>query len=59
MRSDRQTTVFMIVNADDSSCVEAAGQFTNMQPKAVLRLGLVGDDYMKTFGPILIFNYDQ
>lgn len=59
MRSDRQTTVFMIVNADDSSCVEAANQFTTMQSKAALRLGLVGDDYMETFGPILNFNYDQ
>ena len=48
-----------IFNADDILCVEATGQFTTMQPKAALRLGLVGDDYMKTFEPILTFNYDQ
>ncbi len=47
-----------IFNADDISCVEATGQFTTMQPKAALRLGLVGEDYMKTFGPILNFSRD-
>jgi acyl-coenzyme A thioesterase PaaI-like protein len=49
----------VIFNADEALCVEATGQFTTMQPKAALRLGLVGDDYMKTFGPILNFKYDQ
>jgi acyl-coenzyme A thioesterase PaaI-like protein len=48
----------VIFNADDALCAEATGQFTTMQPKAALRLGLVGDDYMKTFGPILDFTYD-
>ena len=37
---------------------EATGEFTTMRPKAALRLGLVGSDYMETFGPILEFNYD-
>ena len=49
----------VIFNADEAICVEATAKFTTMQPKAALRLGLVGDDYMKTFGPILNFNYDQ
>lgn len=48
-----------IFNAEDAICAEATGKFTTMQPKAAVRLGLVGDDYMKTFGPILNFNYDQ
>ncbi len=48
----------VIFNADEALCAEAAGQFTTMQPKAALRLGLVGDDYMKAFGPILNFKYD-
>jgi hypothetical protein len=52
MRSDHQTTmfIFMIVNVDDFSCVEAEGQFTTTQPKAALRLSPVGDDCMETFG---------
>ena len=48
----------MIFNKADALCAEATGKFTTMQPKAALRLGLVGDDYMKTFGPILNFSYD-
>ena len=48
-----------IFNAEDTLCVTATGQFTTMQPKAALRLGLVGDDYMRTFGPILKSNDDQ
>jgi acyl-coenzyme A thioesterase PaaI-like protein len=47
-----------IYNEKDSLCVEATGQFTTLRPKAALRLGLVGSDYMETFGPILGFNYD-
>ncbi len=46
-----------IFNAEDTLCAKATGQFTTMQPKAALRLGLVGDDYMKTLRPILAFNY--
>ena len=37
-------------------CAEATGAFTTMRPKAALRLGLVGSDYMATFGPILGFS---
>jgi uncharacterized protein (TIGR00369 family) len=48
----------VIFNEKDTLCVEATGRFTCMRPKAALRLGLVGNDYMKTFGPILGFNYD-
>ena len=47
-----------IFNEKDVMCVEATGQFTTLRPKAALRLGLVGSDYMETFGPILGFNYD-
>ena len=47
-----------IFNEKDTLCVEATGQFTTMRPKAALRLGLVGSDYMETFGPILGFHYD-
>lgn len=48
-----------IYNADDTLCVKATSRFTTMQPKAAVRLGLVGDDYMKMFGPILNFNYGE
>ena len=48
-----------IYNADDTLCAKATSQFTTMQPKAAVRLGLVGDDYMKMFGPILNFNYGE
>ena len=47
-----------IFNENDTLCVEATGQFTTMRPKAALRLGLVGSNYIETFGPILKFNYD-
>jgi hypothetical protein len=30
-----------------------------MQPKAAVRLGLVGEDYMQAFEPVLTFAYDQ
>ena len=46
-----------IFNEKDALCVEATGQFTTLQPKAALRLGLVGSDYMETLGPILGFSY--
>jgi acyl-coenzyme A thioesterase PaaI-like protein len=48
-----------IFNADDTLCLEATGQFTTMRPEAALRLGLVGKDYMKTFGAILTFSYKE
>ena len=48
-----------IFDADDILCVEATGQFTTMRPKAALRLGLVGEDYMKSFRPILTFNHEK
>jgi acyl-coenzyme A thioesterase PaaI-like protein len=58
-QSDRESLMQgAIFNAKDTLCVEATGQFTTMRPKAALRLGLVGSDYMETFGPILGFNYD-
>ena len=58
-RSDRESLMQgAIFNEKDTLCVEATGQFTTMRPKAALRLGLVGSDYMETFGPILGFNYD-
>lgn len=44
-----------IFNAAETLCVEATGEFTMMRPEAALRLGLIGQDYMKTFGPILTF----
>ena len=56
-RSDRESLMQgAIFNEKDTLCVEATGQFTTMRPKAALRLGLVGSDYMETFGPILGFN---
>ena len=48
----------LIYDEKENLCVEATGQFTTMRPKAALRLGLVGSDYMETFGPILGFTYD-
>lgn len=58
-RSDRECVMHgAIFNEKDTLCVEARGQFTTLRPKAALRLGLVGSDYMETFGPILEFSYD-
>ena len=58
-RSDRESVMQgAIYNEKDTLCVGATGQFTTMRPKAALRLGLVGSDYMETFGPILGFSYD-
>ena len=59
IQSDRESLMQgTIFNEKDTLCVEATGQFTTMRPKAALRLGLVGSDYMETFGPILGFNYE-
>jgi len=58
-KSDRESLMQgAIYNEKETLCVEATGQFTTMRPKAALRLGLVGSDYMETFGPILGFDYD-
>jgi uncharacterized protein (TIGR00369 family) len=58
--SDRESLMQgVIFNEKDTLCVEATGQFTTMRPKAALRLGLVGSNYMETFGPILGFDYDK
>jgi acyl-coenzyme A thioesterase PaaI-like protein len=58
-QSDRESLMQgAVFNEKDTLCVEATGQFTTIRPKAALRLGLVGSDYMVTFGPILGFNYD-
>lgn len=58
-QSDRESVMHgAIFNEKDTLCVEATGQFTTLRPKAALRLGLVGSDYMETFGPILGFSYD-
>jgi acyl-coenzyme A thioesterase PaaI-like protein len=48
-----------IYDEKDTLCVQATGQFTTLRPRAALRLGLVGSDYMETFGPILGFSYDD
>lgn len=59
-QSQRSTLMHgAIFNADDTLCAESTGQFTTMRPEAALRLGLVGKDYMKTFGPILTFRYQE
>jgi len=58
-QSERETVMHgAIYDEKDTLCVEATGQFTTLRPKAALRLGLVGSDYMETFGPILGFSYD-
>ena len=58
-RSERDSLMHgAIYNEKNTLCVEATGQFTTLRPKAALRLGLVGSDYMETFGPILGFSYD-
>ena len=58
-QSDRESFMHgAIFNEKDTLCVEATGQFTTLRPKAALRLGLVGSDYIETFGPILGFSDD-
>jgi acyl-coenzyme A thioesterase PaaI-like protein len=53
-RSERSATMAgSIYDSRDTLCVEATGDFTTMRPKAAIRLGLVGKEYMKTFEPIL------
>lgn len=53
-QSDRSVIMASwIYNGDDTLCVKAEGQLTTMRPKAAVRLGLVGDDYMRAFGPAL------
>jgi acyl-coenzyme A thioesterase PaaI-like protein len=54
-RSARMTGT--ITNANEEICTQAVGQFTLIRPKAAVRLGIVGADYMKTFGPV--FNVDD
>lgn len=41
-----------ICNANQDVCAQAVGQFMLIRPKAAVRLGIVGADYMKNFGPV-------
>ncbi len=55
------TTVVMygeIFNSDETLCAKATGEFKLIRPKTAVRMGIVGKDYMKTFSPILNFDYD-
>ena len=54
--SDRSALMAgVIYNRDDVPCVKATALFTTMQPKAAVRLGLVGNDYLKMLDPALAF----
>ncbi len=47
-----------IYNAAETVCAQAHGDFKLIGTKAAIRLGIVGEDYMRTFGPILEFDSD-
>ena len=47
-----------IFDAGEVICARATGQFKLIRPKAAVRMGIVGEDYIKTFSPILEFDYD-
>lgn len=57
--SDTAVTMFgSIYDSDADLCAQATGQFKMIKPKTAVRMGIVGDDYIKTFSPILNFDYD-
>ena len=47
-----------IYDAGKAVCARATGRFKMISPKAAVRLGIVGKDYIKAFSPILEFDYD-
>jgi acyl-coenzyme A thioesterase PaaI-like protein len=52
--SERSTLMTgAIYNPDDTVCVKATALFTTMQPRAAIRLGLVGNDCLKMLAPAL------
>lgn len=46
-----------IYNANEQLCAQATSQFRLIPPKTAIRLGIVGEDYLKVFAPILDFDY--
>lgn len=46
-----------IYNGDELLCANATSEFTIIEPKLAVRLGVVGKEYMKMFDPILNFTY--
>ena len=48
-----------IYNSDSFLCATASAEFKALDPKIALRLGLVSDEYMRMFDPILNFNYED
>jgi acyl-coenzyme A thioesterase PaaI-like protein len=56
IRSERSALMSAaIYNPQDTLCVKASALFTTMHPKAAVRLGLVGNDYVKMLEPALNF----
>ncbi len=47
-----------ISDAEETVCARATGDYKMISPKTAIRMGIVGEDYIKTFGPILEFDYD-
>ena len=48
-----------IYNSKSVLCARATAEFKALDPKLALRLGLVSEEYMGMFDPILRFNYDS
>lgn len=46
-----------IYNGRNVLCASATSEFTIIEPKVAVRLGVVGKEYMKMFEPILNFSY--
>ena len=48
-----------IYNSESVLCARANAEFKVLDPKVAIRLGLVSEDYMRMFEPILNFKYDN
>jgi uncharacterized protein (TIGR00369 family) len=46
-----------LFNAQEQLCAQATGRFKLIAPKTAVRLGIVSEDYLKVFAPILDFDY--
>ncbi|MEJ2640831.1 MAG: PaaI family thioesterase [Desulfosarcinaceae bacterium] len=46
-----------LFNAQEQLCAQATSRFKLIAPKTAVRLGIVSEEYLKVFAPILDFDY--
>ncbi len=48
-----------VYNSESVKCAHAVAEFKALEPKTAMRLGIVSEEYMRMFQPVLEFCYDD